>query len=130
MDFGPDAPPPQVAAGNAPHGCKRRSLRNRILLYLGGFELAEAASLDLAAECLRRVSPDADPCEAMRVLDDLLCERGLGIRQACSRPPILSIPPLNRKSMLSGRIESFTFYGSAKKLYRRVVKPESARIKT
>lgn len=106
-----------------------RALRNRILLYLGGFEMAGIASLELAAECFRRIAPDPDPAEAMLVLNELLRERGLAVPQSSFPPLIYSFPPLNRKAMVSGGMESFTLYGSAKRMIRSVFRVGSARRK-
>lgn len=101
-----------------------RALRNRILLYLGGFEISGTASLELAAECFRRATPEPEPAEAMCILNDLLRERGLAIHEAECPSPIRSVPPVNRKTMISGQLESLTLYGSVKKLFYDVIMPE------
>lgn len=115
------------AARTGGSGRNRVAVRDRVLLYLTGLGMADVASLELAAECLRRAGPDATAGEAMRILRELLCEQGFDVRRLEPARRASSFPPLNRKTMVSKRIGAFTLYGSAKKLALRVLRVDAGR---
>lgn len=109
-------PSPENARARNSHG-----IRDRVLLYLTGVGMNDVASLELAAECLRRAGPDASAADAMAVVHALLEERGLGVR--CFEPGArrASFPPLVRKTMISSWTSRPGLYAAAKNLALRIV---------
>lgn len=99
----------------------RFAARDRVLLYLRGLETDELASLELAAECLRRAGPDAGPRQAMRELRQLLREKAAANGDDVSAVPRRSYPPLNRQAMVSPGMECPTLLGCLVNCLRRLL---------
>ncbi|MBR5734042.1 MAG: hypothetical protein IKX79_00690, partial [Desulfovibrionaceae bacterium] len=89
-------------------------VRDRVLLYVRGMTLPTPDTLDIAAEALRRSDPDATTEETMRILMELLTERGaLPIRQDNR-----SWPPLTRRSMIAGELDRAPWLTAAGRFIR------------
>lgn len=92
------------------------TLRDRILLYLTGLGMDDLPGLEIAAECLRRAGPGAEPDAAMGILRDLLAERDVVLCRVEPEGRLRSFPPFRRQTMVSRWTSGFSLYEAAKRL--------------
>lgn len=102
----------------------RNLLRNRLLLYLSGAGADPLVSLELTAECLRRLSDgadgDTDCAAAMNALDEIVRERNLQ-PEPDHRLRDLSLPPMTRSSLLACDLSVEPPFARALGSIRRVI---------
>lgn len=80
---------------------------NRILLYGRGMELSAESCLELATECLHRSPENADLKDIMAIMHKVIDERAMDpMYIGGDAVPRQSVPPLNRRTMVS-RGESY-----------------------
>lgn len=102
----PDSPLSPSAPATPPLDERGQRARDRVLLFVRGMELPPLESVDLARESLNRSGTGVPPAEAMRVLRELLAERGLAHSLLNSRGERqLSAPPMNRHSMIAEELD-------------------------
>ena len=84
--------------------------RDKVLLYVRGMDIPPVEGVELALESLRRAGDGAMPDAVMEELYGILREKGFSLRLAGpDGSPLVSAPPINRRSMTSEDLEQFSF---------------------